>query len=226
MNVLGIDPGGHIGWALLTSTPLGATMWLHRGVGRGWPPCDVVAIEKPSRPHAATVRGSPKKVAGMVAGLLAAAWTGGEIAGAAARDGATVIEVDAAEARRALGVRIGGRRYGPLCGLCAGSGASGATEHGRRLQRAAEELLPLLERRGKGRRATRMSLAALRLDAAQRCPCEACGGAGEERPPTVDQQVATLLPTAIDDWPRVSNVHERDAAVVALWAMQHLRQTT
>jgi hypothetical protein len=223
MKVLGIDPGGHVGWTVLLLSSGGNTTWLQCGVGRGWPRCEMVAIERPAKSHAATLVGSPAKIAGVVAGLLAAAWTGGEIAGAATREGATVIEVDAAEARRALGVHIGGRRRGPLCGLCGGSGASGETEHGRRLRRAAEGLLPILARRGRGQRATRASLASLRLDAAQRCPCEACGGAGEDRPPTVDQQVAALLPTAIEGWPRVSNVHERDAAVAALWAMRHLK---
>lgn len=40
---------------------------------------------------------------------------------------------------------------------------------------------------------------------------------GDER--TVDQQIAALLPLAVRDWPKRSNVHVRDAAMCALWAL-------
>jgi hypothetical protein len=93
--------------------------------------------------------------------------------------------VDAAEARRA--VVIGGSRRGPPCPACAGSGASGATAEGRALRDRAGEFILRAARRAKGKRA---ALALLRLDAVQRCPCDACGGAGAERLPSVDQQVA------------------------------------
>jgi hypothetical protein len=236
-EILGIDPGETVGWALLE---VGAGQ--PRRIDSGsWKASEIslapfagmlVGIERPARPHAASLGGGSGRLVGIVTGLLTAAWIGGEIAGRVRAAGGTVAEVSAAEARRAIGVRIGGARRGPCCETCGGSGAGEEPEPGTGLTREraavasaemrhrAAEIRELDTRHARGRKKRAVELKALRLRACAVCPCPDCGGSGELRPPTVDQQVAVLVPQVIAGWPARSNVHERDAAVVALMAAQ------
>lgn len=247
-RILGIDPGDRIGWALLEEVQGGLPRVLGSGAWDLAPPegshptwrdpaaglpCpfragDVVAIERPDKPHPASLAGGPGKVTGIVKGLLLAAWVGGELAGRARGAGAVVLEVSASEARRAAGVVIGGSRKGPPCETCSGSGAGDDLQPGSqltpeaalqevvRLRKRAGEILQENARRARGKKARLKELAGIRLRACAVFPCSVCRGAGERRPPSVDQQVAALLPGLVAGWPDRSNVHERDAAVVAL----------
>jgi hypothetical protein len=252
MRITGIDPGETIGWTALDIDPamcrdggsggargtvdppryLESGTWTPAEAMRvAWREGDVLAIERPSRVHPALLAGGPAKASGVVAGLLAAAWVGGELAGRARAAGARVVEVDAAEARRALGVVIGGSRRGPPCPACSGSGAGAeglqpgvpmtleaACDEVARAQSRAAELLAANGRHARGKRTRLRELAQIRLASCARYPCELCAGSGEQRPPSVDQQVAALVREKIAGWPKVSNVHQRDAGVAAAWA--------
>lgn len=252
MRVRGIDPGDRIGWcdiearagALPTRIASGAV-----AQAEDLPPLtgiDVVAVEMPLTLHPAAFatggkgRGGPARIVATVQGLIRAARVGQRVLDDVDHTNVTLddltrrtIEVDAAAARRALGVVIGGSRKGPPCEACAGSGAGGpvlpgvalapevAAEEIARCRAAAVRIREMNARHAKGKKGRVTELAAIRLRAVQAFPCEICHGAGDRRPPAVDQQVATLLPGAVDGWPDRSNVHERDAAVVALWAIRN-----
>jgi hypothetical protein len=171
-------------------------------------------------------------VTGIVKGLLVAAWVGGRIAERAEAAGAIVVEVSASEARRAIGVIIGGGRKGPACETCAGSGAGlegvpGSTmapevlrAEAIEVRERAAELIRLNEAHARGKKQRVRLLKGIRLKACASYPCPSCHGSGERKPPSVDQQVARILPGLVTGWPDRSNVHERDAAVAALHAIR------
>jgi hypothetical protein len=228
--VHGIDPGEHVGHALVMVDHKGPVLLnpperisAETAAARVWRAADVIAIERPAKIHAGAWTGGAGKIAKTAEGLLRAAWIGGEIAGRARAAGATVIEVSAADARRALGVRIGGRRKSVPCAECSGSGAD-ESALGASLRASTAKLLPAANKPGRGQKPARFALATIRGRAVRDCPCAACEGAGLEDPESVDQQVKRLLPLAVSGWPKVSNVHERDAAVVALYGYQLLKR--
>ena len=230
--VRGIDPGERVGWCDLEVSG-GTTTYLAGGsVGdidvwtsaSAWRGRTLVAVEMPGSLHPAAFaqgKGGPARIVATVQGLIRAARVGQQIIDAAASAGVRVVEVDAAEARRGLGVKIGGNRRGPPCGACSGSGAdvSGGSA-ARVLIAEAAALVAANARHERGARTRRDRLAIIRHDAVNHFPCDLCDGSGEQRPPTVDQQVAALLPTLIEGWPKRSCVHSRDAAVAALKAIR------
>jgi hypothetical protein len=236
MIIRGIDPGEYVGLCDLDTrgpTCIGCGVAAHRSDNlliRSIVGVDVIAIEMPGSLHPAAFapgKGGPARIVATVEGLIRAARVGQQIIDAAQAAGVGVVEVDAAEARRELGVKIGGNRKGPPCAACSGSGADDrGGSAARALISEAAELMAANsrgEQGAKGARRRRGRLALIRLEAIRLCPCSVCDGSGEQRPPTVDQQIAALLPTVIEGWPERSSVHSRDAAVAALWAIR--RQT-
>lgn len=123
MRVLGYDPAQ--GWTILE---LGgcAPEWVESGtVGemsdeliaeeiavRRADGCDLVCIERPDGfyPSKKMLKASAATLASIASGLLIAAWIGGDVAGRCRAAGVRVVEVPAPDARRSIGVRIGGVR--------------------------------------------------------------------------------------------------------------------
>lgn len=240
-RIRGIDPGEKIGWCDVEEVPGGLPRRVESGaVDRAedlpaFAGVALVAVEMPITLHPAAFapgkgrKVSPAQIVARVQGLIRAARVGQRILCAAQAGGVDTLEVDAAVARRALGVVIGGSRKGPPCEACSGSGADAAeVQPGAQLtpeaaereagtmRRRAAQILEENARRARGKKARLKELAAIRLRACAVFPCSVCKGAGERRPPSVDQQIATLLPGLVTGWAERSNVHERDAAVVAL----------
>jgi hypothetical protein len=241
MIIRGIDPGERIGWCDLELSD-GAVNWSASGSTPAEAPADAmvrltlhtfpdaIAIEMPGSLHPAAFapgKGGPARIVATVQGLIRAARVGQQIIDAARAAGVGVVEVDAAQARRELGVKIGGNRKGPVCQECTGSGAGGPLTSGRacgddirELRLRAAMILAKDALHERGARKRRAELANIRHESARDFPCDLCGGSGEQRPPIVDQQIAALLPTLIEGWPKRSCVHSRDAAVAALWAIR------
>lgn len=122
MIVFGYDPPG--GWAILEIGGAGPR-WIESGTTGEIPEVeisdelalrrahgvDLVCIERPTGfyPSRAMLGASGGKLAQINAGLLAAAWIGGVVAGRCRGAGLRVVEVSAPDARRHAGVKIGGR---------------------------------------------------------------------------------------------------------------------
>jgi len=118
--VLGVDPGGTIGWCVLDCSTTGAQPALVKA-GSTRDPLEVpwrsygvalVAVELPEGfyPSAARKGTGGAVLARTAEGLIEAARIGARILGRAEEAGLRVLEVAAPDWRRALGVRAGGRR--------------------------------------------------------------------------------------------------------------------
>jgi hypothetical protein len=136
MIVRGIDPGERIGWCDLATRDGDHPRYLNggsfaatdhaelRNIWRvpgsvGATDVGLIAIEMPGSLHPAAFspgKGGPARIVATVQGLLRAARVGQQIIDAATAAGVRVVEVDAAQARRELGIKIGGNRRGPACG--------------------------------------------------------------------------------------------------------------
>jgi hypothetical protein len=251
LRVIGVDPGEKIGWARLGASAgvlpevVAVGAW-NADAPASWGPFgqgDVVAIERAEKPHPASLRMDPRhgnagiaRVTAIVKGILVASWIGGRIAERAEAAGARVVIVTASDARRAIGVVIGGGRRGIACETCSGSGAGLEGEAGVSMapdvlreeaievRERAAELLRLNGDNARGKKKRMALLKAIRLKACASYPCPTCHGSGERKAPSVDQQVAQILPALVSGWPDRSSVHARDAAVAALQAIKTIRE--
>lgn len=117
MNVLGVDAGKHLGYAFLHR--IGGS-WLHCGSGVASGPealrlliqrMDLVVIEEPRQilPSERLSRAGHRVAIGMANQLLATKDIGRDVERIALREGVPVVTITSSEARRRIGVRIGGR---------------------------------------------------------------------------------------------------------------------
>lgn len=118
MLVTGVDTGEPVSYCTIDAAP-GAIRLL--GFGQKASAeleqillclAETVAIERPTGfyPSRTMLQKGSGTLAKICEGLLQASWSGGEIKGMAIASGRRVVEVSAPDARRAIGVRIGGRR--------------------------------------------------------------------------------------------------------------------